>query len=143
MAKLNRTCGICRKKYSYCPSCAVDANKPTWMAIFCCDNCRDIYNAINDYEYKLLSKEEAFDKLSKLDLSCKNELPKDFRKTLDEIMEEIVEKSVCIEKQSENEELVEEKIVNEKAIEKQESVKVKKRNTNKKTDSTNNIIDNE
>ena len=81
-----RICTICRKNYKFCPSCSVDAHKPTWMFIFCCENCRTIYNTINDYRYKLLSKEEAKANLQALDLSCMDKLIPDFRQLVDEIL---------------------------------------------------------
>lgn len=93
MAKLNRTCGICRKKYSYCPSCAVDENKPTWMSIFCSENCRKLYNIIINYDSNIISKEDAFTKVNSLDLSCANQLPENFKVLLNEIvLVEIAEK---------------------------------------------------
>lgn len=88
MAKLNRTCGICKTKYSYCPTCAADAHKPTWMAVFCSENCREIYNVLDDCRYRSLSKKEAYERLSVVDLSCTDKLPGYFKETLDEILEE-------------------------------------------------------
>ena len=81
-----RICSVCRDSYQYCPSCAVDAHKPTWMFIFCCENCRSIYNTINDYRYNLLSKEDAAKNLKVLDLSCIDQLIPDFRQLVDEIL---------------------------------------------------------
>ena len=137
MAKLNRTCGICRKKYSYCPSCAADANKPTWLAIFCCENCRDLYNVINDYRYKSLSKEDALKKLNILDLSCRGELPENFKQTLDEIfykecnIEEITEEPIKQEEHTiKNEDVVEER-----------KPKSRKRNYTKRTTVINELIE--
>ena len=95
MAKLNRTCGICGKRYSYCGSCKVDSNKPTWMAVFCSDNCKKLYDVINDYRYKKLSKEKAFSKLNELNLSDIDNLPKNFRDYFTEIMT-VEEKAICL-----------------------------------------------
>ena len=86
MAKLNRKCIICHKKYSYCPSCAADSNKPTWMILFCSNNCRDLYNILNDYSHKLLTKEDAYNKLKGLEISCADELPWNFKENLNEIL---------------------------------------------------------
>lgn len=149
MAKVNRVCIICHEKYSYCPTCASDAKKPTWMSIFCGENCRNLYNVINDYNHKLLSKEEAFDKLNKLDLSCVDELPKNFRAVINEVLnkrhdvkEEVVEE-IAEEAISEDlniEESIEEiSIKEEKEIEKEtiEVIKgeIKKPKSKKKTKS--------
>ena len=94
MAKANRNCIACKRSYRYCGTCAADANKPTWMALFCCENCRNLYNIINDYRHKLLSKEEACKKLKELDLSSVDELPKTFKESYDEIMHEAKEEKV-------------------------------------------------
>lgn len=87
MAKLNRVCCVCKQQYKYCPTCAVDAKKPTWMAVFCCENCKNLYDVINDYRYGKISKEEALNKLNALDLSSTNELPENFKKMLNEILD--------------------------------------------------------
>ena len=86
MAKLNRTCGICKTKYSYCPTCAADAHKPTWMAVFCSENCKDLYDVINDYKYEKLNKEKAHQRLNDLDLSSTSKLPENFKLIVDEIL---------------------------------------------------------
>lgn len=131
MAKLNRTCCICKKKYSYCPTCMADAKKPTWMILFCGENCRDLYNVLNDYNYKLLSKEEAFDKLKGLDLSCTNELPWNFKEMLNEILsvcsdvkEEIVEEPIQEELIVEPvvEQIVEETVVEEVSVQEEKVI---------------------
>lgn len=139
MAKLNRTCGICRKKYSYCPSCAADEKKPTWMAIFCSENCRELYNVITNYKSNIISKEDAFIKVNSLDLHCTNELPENFKLLLDEIIsteikekdEEIVEELTMENldvKQIDVENIITE---NEEVIQEEKSIKPKKRNYNK------------
>lgn len=85
MSRPNRICTICKCHYSYCPTCLKDINKPTWRAAFCCDNCHDLYNVINDYRCKKITKEEALNKLKPLDLSCSDKLSDGAKKILDEI----------------------------------------------------------
>lgn len=97
MAKLNRTCGICKTKYSYCPTCAADAHRPTWMAVFCSENCKKIYDVLDECRYRSLPKKEAFDRLSVVDLSCADMLPGYFKETLNEILEEGKEKAMVEE----------------------------------------------
>lgn len=118
MAKLNRTCGICHKKYSYCPSCMADSNKPTWMAIFCGDNCKEVYDVLNDYRYKKISKKEAFNKIERLDLSFADKLPKNFKEMLDEILlKEVYKKELIVEEEStESVDNVESKNVDKKSV---------------------------
>ena len=153
MAKLNRICTICHKKYSYCPTCASDLNRPTWLAVFCCDNCKDLYNVINDYRYKSLTKEQAFCKLNTLDLSCVNELPDNFKQILNEILNkgcdttdevivepvvdepivEVVEvESVEQEIQTIKDEIIEDEVVENEITEERKYKKAKKRNYNRK-----------
>ena len=150
MAHSNKTCCICKKKYSYCPTCSGDINKPTWMAVFCCKNCRDLYNTINDYRYKVLSKKDAFSKLSILDLSCVNELPDNFKAILNEILdkvngkkeeviiEQVIEDTIVEELNIEPINVViekEEKIVDDKLVESEVINEIKKPKLKKKVKS--------
>lgn len=86
MAKLNRKCIICGTRYSYCPHCSEDANKPTWMAIFCGENCKDIYTTLDDFRDGRISKEDAQTVLNGLDLSPIEKLPKNFQGIFNEII---------------------------------------------------------
>lgn len=88
MAKLNRKCIICGIRYSYCPHCSEDANKPTWMAIFCGENCKDVYTTLDDFRDGRISKEDAQTVLNGLDLSPIEKLPKNFQEIFNEIMVE-------------------------------------------------------
>lgn len=86
MAKLNRKCIICGTRYSYCPHCSEDANKPTWMAIFCGENCKDIYTTLDDFRDGRISREDAKTVLNGLDLSPIEKLPKNFQEIFNEII---------------------------------------------------------
>ena len=86
MAMLNRKCIICGTRYSYCPHCSEDANKPTWMAIFCGENCKDIYTTLDDFRDGRMSKEDAQVVLNGLDLSPIEKLPKNFQEIFNEII---------------------------------------------------------
>lgn len=88
MAKLNRKCIICGTRYSYCPHCSEDTNKPTWMAIFCGENCKDIYTTLDDFRDGRISREDAQTVLNGLDLSPIEKLPKNFQEIFNEIMVE-------------------------------------------------------
>lgn len=67
----NRKCVICNKIYSYCSNgCSEDRDKPTYMAVFDSENCRDIYyTCVNATVGHALTKAEAKKRLKKLDLS--------------------------------------------------------------------------
>ena len=69
MGKLNRTCIICGKRYSYCNNCQIDANKPTWYFIFDGLNCHDIYEVCTQYRDGEIDVKAAYEKISKLDIS--------------------------------------------------------------------------
>lgn len=86
MAKLNRKCIICGTRYSYCPYCSEDTNKPTWMAIFCGENCKDIYTTLDDFRDGRISKEDAQTVLNGLDLYPIEKLPKNFQEIFNEII---------------------------------------------------------
>lgn len=69
MAKHNRVCMACGEKYSYCPSCSrTDALKEPWHATFCCEDCRTIWKTLTKFSMGLLSKIDAKEILSKIEL---------------------------------------------------------------------------
>ena len=88
MANLNRTCCLCGTKYSYCPSCTTDRNKPSWMTVFCSENCRNIYNTTTKYGMKKINANEAKNDLDICDLSNKEQFNAHAKKMLDEIYTE-------------------------------------------------------
>lgn len=72
MAKRSRTCYLCGEKYQYCGTCSQDRMKPTWMAEFHSESCKDIFNICTKYNMGLMSKEDAQKALSACDLSNKD-----------------------------------------------------------------------
>lgn len=88
MAKSNRKCVICGSEYYYCShSCTDSLGKPSWMASFCSDNCRNIYNATAKYNMKKLTAEEAKEILDNCDLSNKENFVSSTKKLIEEIYE--------------------------------------------------------
>ena len=71
MAKLNKTCAVCGTKYSYCPVCSADASKPSWMNMFCSENCKNLFQAATDYYAGELTPGKAKAIVRKSDLSNK------------------------------------------------------------------------
>jgi len=67
MAKTNRTCNTCGKRYYYCPSCA-DDHRPTWMIMFDCEECKRIFQICSSFNYGSISKEDARNELEKIGL---------------------------------------------------------------------------
>lgn len=69
MSKANRKCKIDAKAYTYCLSCYADRNKPTWMSMFCCERCKNVFDALVNHTLKKATTEETKRILSGLDLS--------------------------------------------------------------------------
>lgn len=71
MGKRTRECYLCGEKYSYCPTCSQDRMKPTWMAEFHNENCKNIFDICTRFNMKLINKTEAQKALSACNLSNK------------------------------------------------------------------------
>lgn len=85
MKRNNKTCICCSTKYTFCPNCAEFDHLPRWMGIYCSENCKKVMDIASDYEYGVLTKEEAKEKFDVCDLSNKNNFHHSIRKVLDEI----------------------------------------------------------
>ena len=79
-----RKCVLCGKEYEYCPNCPKDSRKPLWHKLYHSENCRNIFEALNNYNFKLATKEETQEILSKCDLSI--ELNDHYRGEIEAIM---------------------------------------------------------
>ena len=83
----NATCIICGEKYHLCIAC--ERNKGTWKPwkmITDSENCYGIYQVVNDYNFKKITKEEARIQLGKLDLSKSYTFKDNVKKVISEIM---------------------------------------------------------
>lgn len=80
-----RTCIVDRVKYKYCHNCSDFDPTEKWRYLYCCDNCRQIYLACDDFVNNNISALEAQDKLNALDLSKKDEFIGTIRKNIDDI----------------------------------------------------------
>lgn len=85
--KINRVCCVDGTHYSYCRTCRDDANKPEWLASFCCENCRDIYSAAASFFAKQKTADEAKAILDKCDLSNKAKFTPSTQRLIKEIYE--------------------------------------------------------
>lgn len=83
-----RACLCCGKTYSYCSSCWDYRALPLWMNSFCSDNCKDIFETCADYNFELITKEEAKELLSACDLSNSKNFNKCVKRDLGVIMQE-------------------------------------------------------
>ena len=84
MVKLNKTCCVCGSQYSYCPSCG-GAKKPSWMASFCSENCKKVYEAAAAFNMKKMNAEEARVILDTCDLSNQSHFTAATQRLLGEI----------------------------------------------------------
>ena len=87
MIKNNKVCILCGERYSFCSRCEEFDHLPRWMAIYCSDNCKKIFDAISAYNMKLKTKEEAAKILKECDLSRKSEFKESCQKYIDEILD--------------------------------------------------------
>lgn len=119
MHSANRTCLICKRKYDFCPNCADYDNQPRWKVLFCSQNCHDIFGVADQYAQKKITKIVAKERLSKLDLSVKDNITGSIRNTVEEILQDEPEENI------DNVEVKEEKPV-EEPIAKPEPIKEEK-----------------
>lgn len=83
--KNNRTCVCCSDQYTYCNTCKEHKSEPTWKAVWCSENCKNIFMAVTDYLAKEISKSEAKQILDKCDLSHKEKFDKKIVDTINVI----------------------------------------------------------
>lgn len=73
MAK-KRKCIICGTKYEYCRNCSRYNPEETWRNLFCSENCMNIFNIVSKCnDTKELTVQEAYNELSKADLTKKSQ----------------------------------------------------------------------
>lgn len=130
MAKLNRTCIVCSKKYEFCSSCKDQSTLAPWHSIFCSDNCRKVFNAASMYGKD--SNEDIKAKLDECDLSNKENFHKNIIKVIDELyvskktVKPVLEESVEVVETIEAIETIEENNVETELKEKTENVELPK-----------------
>lgn len=67
--KANKKCCVCGTAYAYCPTCVSDRNKPTWMNMFCSEECLNIYNVCASFVAGKINVNSANKKLAMVDLT--------------------------------------------------------------------------
>lgn len=65
MATNNKICVVCGAPYRYCNDCREFLNYPTWMSMFCSEECFNSYEVMSSFENGKINKEEAKTILSK------------------------------------------------------------------------------
>lgn len=71
MGRRNRECYLCGEEYKYCPTCSQDKMKPSWMAEFHSEDCKNIFDTCTRFNMGMISKEEAQEAIISCDLSNK------------------------------------------------------------------------
>lgn len=86
MAKSNRICFLCGKKYSYCNTCGSDINKPSWYTMWCSETCKDLDRILAAHTMQQITTEEAKNKIENLKLNNINFIDENVKKHYNEIM---------------------------------------------------------
>lgn len=86
--KYERSCLCCGSKYSYCNNCYDFRNYPLWMNSFHDENCKNIFEICTNYNFKLITKDQAKDALSKCDLSNRSNFSACVKRDLNVILTE-------------------------------------------------------
>lgn len=94
MAKTQRKCVMCGTVYEHCGHCG--AAPQLWKNIFCSENCRDIYDVLNKYDGKLITKEDGIERLKAFDLSVVSKFNDRFKALANELTpkKEVVKKQI-------------------------------------------------
>lgn len=88
MARKHRKCICCGEEYNYCPTCWDDRLKPAWMVEFCCEDCKDLWETATKFNMQLITKEEAQEMISSLELKPRKEYAECIQRDLKKIFEE-------------------------------------------------------
>lgn len=91
MKKTNRTCIVCGERYYYCPSCQDDM-RPTWHVLFHEENCKNIFNILENHFLEKISTESAYEQLNKCDLSKIDNFREDIKNQATDIIKKAKEK---------------------------------------------------
>lgn len=86
MAKSNRICFLCGKKYLYCNTCGSDINKPSWYTMWCSETCKDLDRILAAHTMQQITTEEAKNKIENLKLNNINFIDENVKKHYNEIM---------------------------------------------------------
>ena len=131
MAKSNRICFLCGKKYSYCNTCGTDINKPSWYTMWCSENCKNLDQILAAHTMKQITTEEAKKKIEDLKLNNVKFADENVEKHYNEIMSYIKDEKVDKDNKSIDNDTTS-KSSNVKVISKAKVVNTKSQNDKKK-----------
>lgn len=131
MAKSNRICFLCGKKYSYCNTCGTDINKPSWYTMWCSENCKNLDQILAAHTMKQITTEEAKKKIEDLKLNNVKFADENVEKHYNEIISYIKDEKVDKDNKSIDNDTTS-KSSNVKVISKAKVVNTKSQNDKKK-----------
>ena len=67
-----RKCVVCGKTYQYCPRCKQYETLPKWKLNFDCEECKEVFDAVDKFIFKHITAEEAKKVLSNSKVQVKN-----------------------------------------------------------------------
>lgn len=89
MGKFDRTCVVCGGHYDYCTNCDQFANYPAFMAMYCSQECVDLFDILTSYTGQSISKKEARKRLQNIS----GEKTKALKRSMAEAYKQIMLKS--------------------------------------------------
>lgn len=93
-----RTCHICGKKYSYCPSCPKDKDKESWHTLFCSEQCMKVDGILSKHTYEKISTHKAAKQLLAVEADKLAIADADIKAAIDGIIEESSKKATATDK---------------------------------------------
>lgn len=81
-----RICTVCGTQYQYCRRCSQYKDLPSWKMAYCSSPCRETYLAINKYEFKHITAEDALETINKYKVKVDN---KELTKCISKIKKEV------------------------------------------------------
>lgn len=85
----NKKCLACRTSYSHCPGCSrADRLAPAWKSQFCDEDCMNLWMALTRYNMNILTKNEAKEIISKINLKPIDSYVECVRRDYDKVMAE-------------------------------------------------------
>lgn len=81
----NRKCLLCGSEYSYCPNCAKDRKRPSWLMSFDKEECKTVFETLSAYNMKLISVSNAKKTIKGIDVNSLN-LDTRNKETINEIL---------------------------------------------------------
>lgn len=86
--KNNRKCFFCGRSFYFCPTCPGDINKPSWYAMWCSEQCKDLDNIVAAHRTGKIDTEEAKKRIEELNIKISD--IKFARETLKEYFYKII-----------------------------------------------------